>query len=378
MHTQTQLRDGFIREPLRHLLPSLLCCAWCFLPACEKSGSAPAPIAPAETSAPATPAAPAALPAPAPSAPQTQAPGPALKAPATVAEAASVLDLTTFPLLPGASAAPVRTVANVSYRVTSDPKSAFQFQRKELLARQWTQLPNGSATGGTFVRDGFKLSTMVMGTGPDPVTVMLLNHGNVDFSKLPAPTGAKQESLDPLGAIYSTKVPVAATSVAVGKLLQAVGWQRYGPEDPASTYYKQNAVLLSVVIEPAPTEPGKTFVTYSSEQMSADLPAMEDATQLKYVDAHGSLEFNTAANKDAIVAFYRKTLAPAGWTTTMKDTVKDEDKDVLAFDNPAHDKLTVSLSAPYQGKISAYIHQETAAFLAALRQQAKEDAAGRK
>src|SRR5262245_7934414 len=82
--------------------------------------------------------------------------------PATVAEAAKIIDFSTFPILPGAKGPGRRVVASLSYEATGDLKAAFEFQRKALLDRGFKELSppqvyDQSATGD-FGRDGFRVS----------------------------------------------------------------------------------------------------------------------------------------------------------------------------------------------------------------------------
>ena len=46
------------------------------------------------------------------------------------------------------------------------------------------------------------------------------------------------------------------------------------------------------------------MIMYTSELMSADLPAPPDAQNVQYVDLFRRLTFETAAEKDAVVAYY--------------------------------------------------------------------------
>src|SRR5437588_6126750 len=89
----------------------------------------------------------------------------AFKGPVTVAQAATVLDLSTFPLVEGSKPVWPRGVASLSYEGPGDVKSAFEFQRKKLISLGWKELPNGSITAqaasGMFSRKGFVLSVSV-------------------------------------------------------------------------------------------------------------------------------------------------------------------------------------------------------------------------
>src|SRR5882724_11813387 len=66
----------------------------------------------------------------------------AIKTPATVEQAAKVLDLSKFPLMDGAKPLETPQVANLFYLATGDVKTAFEFNRKALVAQGWKELPN--------------------------------------------------------------------------------------------------------------------------------------------------------------------------------------------------------------------------------------------
>src|SRR6266498_4412345 len=70
----------------------------------------------------------------------------AIKTPATVEQAAQILDLSTFPLMDGATPPGSPQVANLFYLATGYVKTAFEFNRKTLLAQGWKELPSSSIT----------------------------------------------------------------------------------------------------------------------------------------------------------------------------------------------------------------------------------------
>ena len=120
----------------------------------------------------------------------------AIKTPATVEQAARVLDLSTFPLMDGAKPLESPQVANLFYLATGDVKTAFEFNRKALVAQGWKELPNSSVTdqsaSAMFSRSGFVVFVTVTPHGePGSVQVRLLNQGNVKPGKLPVPPNAK-------------------------------------------------------------------------------------------------------------------------------------------------------------------------------------------
>ena len=231
--------------------------------------------------------------------------GYSVKGPATAAQAALVLDLSTFPLIDGAKPPWPRVVASLNYPVASDVKTAFEFHRKKFVAQGWKELPNSSVTAqaasGMFGRNGFVVSVSAYPSGePNNLQIMLQNFGNVRPGKLPVPSGVKPVYVGDASAMYVTDAAVAATADDVRKLLLAQGWVPYGSAGD-SAYYKQNAIRVGATVSSAPAQGGKTMISYTSELMSADLPAPPDAADLHYADSTQEITFDTAANKDAVV-----------------------------------------------------------------------------
>ena len=300
----------------------------------------------------------------------------AIKTPATVEEAARVLDLSTFPLMDGAKSPESRQVANLFYVATGDVKTAFEFNRKALLAQGWKELPNSAITeqyaSATFSRSGFVVYLSVTPSGDDTQQVRLQNQGNVKPGKLPVPPNAKSVYVGDSTAMYATEVAVPATADACHNLFVAQGWVPYGKAGD-SDFFKQNAILVTATVSSAPAQGGKTMIQYSTQQMSADIPAPPDVEDLRYVDEPPELTFATT-NQDAIVDFYRKTLATAGWKSTMDKMVDVDEKPTMIFRNPANDMLTLSMSGVHGGNLLGSVRFQSASEIAELDRRIKEEA----
>ena len=300
----------------------------------------------------------------------------AIKTPATVEEAARVLDLSTFPLMDGAKSPESRQVANLFYVATGDVKTAFEFNRKALLAQGWKELPNSAITeqyaSATFSRSGFVVYLSVTPSGDDTQQVRLQNQGNVKPGKLPVPPNAKSVYVGDSTAMYATEVAVPATADACHNLCVAQGWVPYGKAGD-SDFFKQNAILVTATVSSAPAQGGKTMIQYSTQQMSADIPAPPDVEDLRYVDEPPELTFATT-NQDAIVDFYRKTLATAGWKSTMDQMVDVDEKPTMIFRNPANDMLTLSMSGVHGGNLLGSVRFQSASEIAELDRRIKEEA----
>ena len=298
----------------------------------------------------------------------------AFKQPVTPEQAASVIDLSTFPLMkdakPGAPA-----VASFSCEAPGDVKSVFDFHRKQLVSLGWTELPNSSVTdqaaSAMFQRKGFVLSLSVYPRESKSMLVFIQNQGNVKPAKLPVPPKVKPVYVGDASAMYVTDAGIAETKDACRKLLIADGWTPYGAAGDTAEY-KQNAIRVSATVSSAPAQGGKTMITYSTILMSADLPAPPDAEDLRYSEQTRELSFETSADKNATVDFYKKTLAANKWQPTLEHTVQISDKDEMIFRNPSKDMLTLAMPPARGGKLSVSLQHQSAAEIAELDRQIKE------
>jgi hypothetical protein len=300
----------------------------------------------------------------------------AIKTPATVEQAARVLDLSMFPLMDGAKPLESPQVANLFYLATGEVKPAFEFNRKALVAQGWKELPNSSGTdqsaSGMFSRSGFVVFVSVTPNGDGSVHVRLQNQGNVKPGQLPVPPGTKPVYVGDSTAVYSTEAAVPATADACRNVFVAQGWVPYG-NDGDTAVFKQNAVLATVTVSSAPAQGGKTMIQYSSQLISSDIPAPPNVEDLRYVDEPPELTFATT-NQDAIVDFYRKTLATAGWKSTMDHMVDVDEKPTMIFRNPAKDMLTLAASGVLRGKLLFSVRFQSAAEIAERDRKRKEAA----
>jgi hypothetical protein len=296
----------------------------------------------------------------------------AMQAPATVEQAARVLDLSTFPLMDGAKPPGSRQLANLSYVATGDVKTGFEFHRKALVAQGWKELPKAS---GTFSRDGFVVFLSVSPHGePGSVFVMLQNLGNIKPGQLPIPPGTKPVYVGDSTALYSAEAAVPATTAACRNVFLAKGWVPYGVAAD-SAFFKQNAILVTATVSSASAQGGKSRIQYTTQLISADIPAPPGVEDLRYADQPPELTFGTAeTNQDAIVDFYRKTLTTTGWQSTLDRMVAVDDKPTMIFRNSAKDMLTLSMSAAYRGKLGVSVRFQSAAEIAERDRKIKEQA----
>jgi len=301
----------------------------------------------------------------------------AIKTPATVEEAAKVLDLSTFPFMDGAKSTESRHVANLSYVAPGDPKKALEFQRKAFGAQGWKELPNSTisdqSADAMFARDGFVVSLSVIPYETNGVSVRLLNLGNVKPGKLPVPPGAKAVYQGDSTAMYETDAAVPVTADAIRNLFVAQGWVPYGKAGDTDNF-KKNSILATATVSSAPARGGKTMIQYSNQLISSDIPAPPNVEDLRYVDEPPELTFATT-NQDAVVEFYRKALAGAGWKSTMDKMIDVDGKPTMIFRNPAKEMITLSVPYDYgSGKLGVSVRFQSAAEIAELDRRIKEEA----
>jgi len=196
------------------------------------------------------------------------------------------------------------------------------------------------------------------------------------FSRqLPTPADLKPTYVGPQIAMYTTGGAVTETAEACRKLLLAQGWQPYGKAGD-TLFFKQNAIRLTVAITAAPALGGKTSVSFSAEQLSADLPAPSDTVQLQYADSTKEVLFDTKDSADSMIAYYRKTLGGSGWKATTETTLKIDWKDVLIFRNAAKDMLTLEMyPVKDENVLRVTLKHQSAAEVAAIQKQLDEQAA---
>jgi hypothetical protein len=305
-------------------------------------------------------------------------PAPAL--PATVADAQKVLDLSTFPLVPG-SEAPQRQVAGMTYNAPGSVTEVFDFYVKQFSSGGWQELPGASRTAvacnASYLKNGFQVALTVYGAAkPNTASVNLTQLGNLALEKLPVPRGSNVVYAGPAVAMYSTNASPDDTKQSVRELLAAAGWQPYGKAGDVD-FYKQNAIRLSANIAAAPGSQGKTAISYSAELMSADLPAPVDVLDLQYSDSTKQLLFDTALDKQAILDFYRPLLAKTGWEPTHDKLLESGFKEFMIFRNPDKDLLEIE-TWEVDGKRRVTVEFQTAAEVAEEERRMKEEMERRK
>ncbi len=272
------------------------------------------------------------------------------RAPATVRQAAALLDLRTFPLLPGAEESATRSIAQASYEAPGGVEAAYRFLLEHLEQRDWKEMEGGyvteQAATGTLTREGFKVSVSVFASsseGEGKVRATLIQHGNVATEQLPLPPNTTSLYQTPVSSAGLTDQPVEETRETIASLLMDQGWSPYGEAGDTQSF-RQNAVKLLVRVTAAPAQGGKTLIDYSSQLMSAEIPLPPRAVKAHYSDAPTQLAFDTEDDYESVTRFYVETLAKQLWKPTTERLVNIDRRDYLIFRNPDQDLFEIELT----------------------------------
>jgi hypothetical protein len=292
------------------------------------------------------------------------------------------LDLTQFPLAAGATEPGRRTLAGLAYDAPGTVKAVFESQRKELAARQWSEVPDAGylsdeSSSGLFRRGGYLTTLSVIPTRlKGVVRVNVQQLGNVPLDQLPKPADAKPMFVGPSAAMYVTESSVEQTAEACRALLAAQGWEPYGKVGD-SLVLKKGTVRLDARVSSAPAQGGKTMISYSAELMSYDLPAPADAVDVEYTDMTATLMFDTKRTVAETAEYYRTALAKNGWKSTLEKPVEVDRKQVLIFRNPQKDLLELQ-QYDVEGVNRVILKFQSAAELAEIEKQIEEERAKNK
>jgi len=287
--------------------------------------------------------------------------------PATAAQAASVLDLSTFPMIdvdaaPDSSAS-TQVIAYQSYPAKGAVIDVAKKIQSALLKKGFTELAGASITedyaSANYQGRGFTISlTVFPGSKPSTAQVNLQNLGNIDLAKLPMPSGVKLLYALPAMVSYVSEMPVDTTKSELQSLLLKQGWEKFG-DTTASFYVKKNAMRLQIMVSEAPGQGGKTAIQISSEQLSVDLPVPPSFGFLQYVDSTGGMFFDTDKSQEEVIAFFKQSLGKTSWKPTTENTVRISFEDHLIFRNDNKEYIEFKFRN-VEGRTQAELKYQTA------------------
>lgn len=299
----------------------------------------------------------------------------------TVADATQVFDPATFPTMKTEEPIAQKYVGGFSYQTESDPKTAYEFHQKALVKLKWKELPNSYVSdmfsSGTFSKEGYMLSLSVIAQNDGKnVLVTLQNHSNIPLDKLPTPKGVKPFFSVPGSQAYITTVGRDETATAVTQLLEAQGWEPYGTAGD-QLFFKQNAVQLSANVATAPAQNNQTVITYSAEQLSADIPVPKKTIGLQYSDSTKTVFYDVDADLPTIHKFYNDTLGKTGWKPTLDKPILIGFRETVIYRNPEKELLELRMFT-FEGKLRVELQHQSAQEVAEIDARVKAEIEAKK
>ena len=128
---------------------------------------------------------------------------------------------------------------------------------------------------------------------------------------------------------------------------------------------------LSARVSTHEAQPGKTFIDYNTELLSADLPVPADAADPRYTDALKTLNFDHPGNAvDELASFYNEELAKQGFQATSKPI---GDKEIaVVFRNDAEEMITLDMKV-YNDLTRTSVRHYSAEEVAELERRHQEE-----
>jgi hypothetical protein len=293
-------------------------------------------------------------------------------APATPEQAAKVIDLGRLPRTPKAETPSSASIAELSYETGDPVPAAFQFHQQALLKSGWKELPGSNSTAeyasATFTKQGFRLSLMIFQVA-EKSQITLINHSNVDLSKLPLPTFTKVFFDGPANRLLLSEKDPATTTKACREQLVKAGWTPYGTVPEIERFVK-NGALLSVRVSTAPAQNNQTMIDVQATQLSYVIPLPEAVEEVNYDDSERMLQFQTRRPAESVTAFYRQHFEKQGWQATTESDVTEEVLRRVIFRNPAKEYAEVEIRT-YDGLSEVQVQHQTAEQFAEFEARAK-------
>jgi len=263
--------------------------------------------------------------------------------PASQDQLAEVIDLQTFPRLPGCE--PNMTSSSDFGCTAAVPVAEAQtFYRYFLEQAGWTMSPVNPVNPAAieFTKDGFRLGVSCYDTGDGRTSVMVHHAGSFDMRKAPkfdaAPAEFSYESPDTV--IYRTKSDLLSIETALLKAFHAAGWAGYSrlktshseTTDQRNLDFVKNGTSLRVSIGKFPVAPDSYTIQYSLFPNNSGAPVPPDAG---FIEFDGSTEpamvVRTSLSLDDASAFYEQALTGQGWLLRQKGRSDEDDRAWLSF-----------------------------------------------
>lgn len=249
--------------------------------------------------------------------------------PALPTQMAQMIDLRTFPTIPGSNPSIVGA-GDYSAEVPMTAAEAMVFYNHFFTKAGWTASPQAPPNPAIdFRKDGFRISASFYDGGEGKTNVSLHHEGNYDIRWAPKFDAAPTESVYEMSGTlsYRTKASLVDVEISLLRKMNAAGWTPYSRlhtshserADGRDFEFVRNGQTLHVSIGKFPTAPEDYTISYTLFPIEHTAPIPPDAG---YVEFDGSTEPQllaiTPLSLDDASKFYEETLANQGWLVRSK------------------------------------------------------------
>lgn len=307
----------------------------------------------------------------------------AVRAATTVFAATQVLDLRYLFLPTEIKSMGQSEAGTLNFELpTSDVASVVDMYQPYFIEQGWQNDAELEYTGEStanryFYKDDFIVS-MSVSSSDGAANVMFVNHGNIDLRALPQMADAESVIAFPQTLTYFSPSGVAEVADFTRQGLTAQGWVEYtrpntatadDPDNQLMTFI-QNGMELWASVGAAPAQDGKTSVQYSALLLPADMPMYADGRQVEFDSFEPYLSYQTEADTDTLIDFYREQMPATGWTEMADAAAATEAQAALFFAHEAQNLALMLEILPGDGQQTVTLRSFEADEMLALQDEA--------
>ncbi len=296
-------------------------------------------------------------------------PDSAVREPATAWQLQPVIDLRTFPRLPGGTVS-ASDAFNLSHEADVGSEEAKQFYAYQLAKAGWEQARSVADAASTlrFAKQGCMLTASFYESAPSKTYISVNFAGNFDLRWLPKfddePTEMMFENEDSVN--YRTRANLIDIETSLLKKMHAAGWTAYARlhsshsevEDVRDMEFLRGGTTVRVSIRRQPTDPSSYTIQYGRFLTMNAMPIPADAGFVELdVSTKPLLVASTNLDLTQATKFYDAELAAQGWLARSTEAADAKDQRWRSYVREQQD-LTVGLMTLPTGKTLVRIGED--------------------
>lgn len=284
----------------------------------------------------------------------------------TAKEVLAVIDLRTFPVMPGASRE-YKTATGSHFSIEKADKTtiknAVEFYRTKLAELEWTHEPkfdsvNDESAELFFAKNGNRLSVgMGISRGDGNFNTGIVNLANLDARSLPRPSGAELKTFKPSSVWFVAAATLDATKAHLRAEMKKQGWAEFatpvrpGSPPPAEeneyvlAFVNRAAVAKYTLQSPPDATAGKVEYAASVSVLDQQLPILPDATSVALSENPAAVYYHTASTFEQALEFNQKELAALGYKERAGKTKIEKPSAELILNAPGQPPLRLEILA---------------------------------